>query len=381
MNLSKACWFAVTVALGCGPLTRAPAVAGDHQAPLVEGPMVVMSDSGAIDSADVRFVLPMDIHGRVFRMLVDHGSTVTLLTDSTIERLGLPHWYATATRIDTVVKRGATPLTRDITADVTILRGDSLFEYWGDFEPHIMDSVRFAGTRQDSLLIGDEVAAITLSPFGGLVGRDLLSQFDLEFDMPAHTIRLYPRAIDARSSVPPGMRASDCTPAIMIPHAGVDTTALDSTDKAELQSKSGKRLWDEQELRLPLVVNGHRLEGMFDSGSGLTIMNWSAARALGLTPTSAGVRPITSGRLTTFSYRFDRTPAAPDTGTNHSVTGLAFRIGNRTLAADSVIISDPTFGDFPDVKTRPLILVGLRHFRDYVLLISYSTQSVCMRKP
>ena len=116
MNLSKACWFAVTVALGCGPLTRAPAVAGDHQAPLVEGPMVVMSDSGAIDSADVRFVLPMDIHGRVFRMLVDHGSTVTLLTDSTIERLGLPHWYATATRIDTVVKRGATPLTRDITA-------------------------------------------------------------------------------------------------------------------------------------------------------------------------------------------------------------------------------------------------------------------------
>ncbi|HEV8217844.1 MAG TPA: hypothetical protein VGP95_18460 [Gemmatimonadaceae bacterium] len=382
MNLSKAWWFAVTAAFGCGPLTRAPAVAGDHQAPLVEGPMVVMSDSGAIDSADVRFVLPMEIHGRVVRMLVDHGSTVTLLTDSTIERLGLPHWYAPATRIDTLVKHGATALTRDSTANVTILRGDSLFEYWGEFEPHIMDSVRFAGTRQDSLLIGDEVAAITLAPFGGLVGRDLLSQFDLEFDMPAHTIRLYPRrALDPRSSAPPGMRPSDCTTATVIPHAGVDTTALDSADKAELQSKSGKRFWDEQELRLPLVVNGQRFEGMFDSGSGLTIMNWTAARALGLKPTSAGVRPITSGRLTAFSYRFDRTPAAPDTGTNHSATGLAFRIGNQALAADSVIISDPTFADFPDVKTRPLILVGLRHFRNYVLLISYSTHSVCMRKP
>jgi|KBSSwiStaDraftv2_1062776.scaffolds.fasta_scaffold07399_12 hypothetical protein len=382
MNLSKAWWFAVTATLGCGSLTRAPAVAGDRQAPLVEGPMVVMSDSGSIDSADVRFVLPMEIHGRVFRMLVDHGSTVTLLTDSTIERLGLPHWYATATRMDTLVKRGATELRRDSTADVTILRGDSLFEYWGDFEPHIMDSVRFAGTRQDSLLIGDEVAAITLSPFAGLVGRDLLSQFDLEFDMPAHTIRLYPRrAFDGRSSVPPGVRGRDCVPATMIPHAGVDTTALDSTDKAELQSKWGRRMWDEEELRLPLVVNGHRFEGMFDSGSGLTIMNWAAARALGLTPASIAVRPVNSGRLTAFSYRFDRTPAAPDTETNHSATGLAFRVGGRTLAPDSVIISDATFGDLPDVKTRPLILVGLRHFRAYILLLSYSTSSVCIKEP
>jgi hypothetical protein len=85
---------------------------------------------------------------------------------------------------------------------VTILRGDSLFEYWGDFEPHIMDSVRFAGTRQDSLLIGDEVAAITLSPFAGLVGRDLLSQFDLEFDMPRTrfaSIRAAPSTVGRRS--------------------------------------------------------------------------------------------------------------------------------------------------------------------------------------
>ena len=110
-------------------------------------------------------------------------------------------------------------------------------------------------------------------------------------------------------------------------------------------------------------------------------MNWAAARALGLTPTCAGVRPVASGRLSAFSYPLDWRPAAPDTGTNHSATGLAFRIGNQKLAADSVIISDPTFADFPDVKTRPLILVGLRHFRDYVLLISYSTHSVCMRKP
>jgi hypothetical protein len=166
----------------------------------------------------------------------------------------------------------------------------------------------------------------------------------------------------------------------MIPHAGVDTTALDSTDKPSCSPSGagacGTRKSSAAARRQRSPIRGHVRLGKRADDHEL-----AAARALGLTPASIAVRPVNSGRLTAFSYRFDRTPAAPDTETNHSATGLAFRVGGRTLAPDSVIISDATFGDLPDVKTRPLILVGLRHFRAYILLLSYSTSSVCIKEP
>src|SRR4051794_26261748 len=98
-------------ALACRPFSSPPAPSGNVE-PLVVGRLVA-PDSGLVDSTDLRFVLPVEIHGRVFRMMVDHGSNGTLLTDSTIERLGLPHWYATATRVDTVVRRGGVTPRRD----------------------------------------------------------------------------------------------------------------------------------------------------------------------------------------------------------------------------------------------------------------------------
>jgi len=46
-----------------------------------------------------------------------------------------------------------------------------------------------------------------------------------------------------------------------------------------------------------------------------------------------------------------------------------------------VLISDLTFGDFTDFRTKPMILVGLRHFRNDVLFLSYSTGKVCLGRP
>lgn len=377
--------LAVVVAVGaCASL--AGGGIGARPVPLTEGQLISPVDSGATDSADLRFVIPVEIHGKVFRMELDHGSTGTLLTDSTIQRIGLPHWYVNAARIDTLIRReGATP-TPDSTANITIIRGDSIFEYWGEFAPQVLDSLRFAQTLQDSVLIADEVAASTLHPFEGLVGRDLLSQFDLEFDLPARRVRVYPRSdrapLTMRSArLPLGMRASDCFPAEVSRHAGVDTTQLDSSDMAELRTKSAKRVWDAEELKLPLVVNGHHFAGMFDSGSGMTFMNWAAARTLGLKPNSPGVHAVSTGRFNAFSYRYGRPAVLADTETNYSVSGLDFRIGDRRLAADSVIISDETFADHPSSKEQALVLVGLRHFRNYVLTLSYSTHSICLRRP
>src|SRR5437016_1615454 len=54
-----------------------------------EGPLAlsVTPDTGALrrDIGNFRFVLPVEIHGRLFRFGADHGASTTMITDSTIE--------------------------------------------------------------------------------------------------------------------------------------------------------------------------------------------------------------------------------------------------------------------------------------------------------
>ena len=62
------------------------------------------------------------------------------------------------------------------------------------------------------------------------------------------------------------------------------------------------------------------------------------------------------------------------------VTGVAFRIGRERLASDTVFISDADFFDFPNYATQPIASIGLRHLRDHVLFLSYSSSHVCVRR-
>jgi hypothetical protein len=326
------------------------------------------------------FGVPVMIHGRAFQLFVDHGANSTGLTDSTVERLKLPHQFSSATRADTLVRRNGVAVVPDTTANVLLTRGDTTFEYWGDFEPMLLDSLRLGRSRQDSVLMVNEAVAASLSPFDGLLGRDILSEFDLLFDMPAGTLRLYePRTLGPLA----GFAAGECLPATRIMHTGIDTASLDEGDRKEMSHNPAKRFWDASELKLPLLVNGRPFDALFDSGSGATIMNWAEAETVGIHRGTPSVSPYMAGGLAVFYFHRTRRSAAdsamtPYRDSTFRVAGVSVQIGRRSLPADTLFISDPTFADYPAYLTKPMMLIGLRQLRDQRLLLSYGTGQICV---
>ncbi|MEP6620911.1 MAG: hypothetical protein ABJE47_16420 [bacterium] len=364
---------------------RSPAGRLPESAPMLvaEGAMVLFDppDSGKSPTiGSYRFVLPTVLQDHRFTFIADHGASGTIITDAAIAAAGLPHRFARATRADTLVARDGVAPAHDSTATAVLTRGDSTFEYWGDMEPWVIDSLRVGSTLQEKLLLLLESPAASLYPTDGMLGRDILSQFDLEFNLPQRAIRAYGRSsivAHAPQWLPSGVRATDCVPARVIQHSMIDTTAMDSTDMKEVRTNPGKRLWEEEELMLPLVMNGRAIDAHFDSGSGETLMNWAAARLMGLGPTSPGVATTSSAPLVLFQSLARQDRGALD-ATTYQVAGMSLRIGDRILSTDSVLISDSAFANFPDALTKPLILVGLREFQDDVLFLSYSAGTVCV---
>ena len=342
------------------------------------------------DSAPDRyFTVPVTIHGRVFDFVADHGSNGTVITSSTIDSARLPHQFANATRVDTLVRRSGDEPVRDTSAAINITRGDTTFQYWGDLDPIEIDSLSVGRTSQAHVLIATEAAPNSLGQFGGLVGRDILSQFDLEFNAPAQRIRIYGRPpsdqISRSTWLPADIRAPDCVPAVLLSHAAIDTTQLDSADMVEIHTDPGaRRIYEQSELKLPLMVDDKPVDALFDSGMDVSIMNWAQARVLGIDRHDPRLVPMRAGRMNMFSFQSGRLNAddslavVRDAEPNYRVGGITMRIGKHELPRDSVVISDLTFADFPGFRSTPLMLVGLRAFKHLVLYMSYSTRRVCI---
>jgi len=363
----------------------APAIVADGRLLAYQG-----SDSESTALVYGRFDVDVSVHGHTLRMIADHGSGGSMSTDAAVDRLQLHHWYDGASRIDTLVRHGGTEMSPDSTAEMTTTRGDTVFEYWGIPEPQSIDSIRLGTSRQDSVLFPLEVPSAGLAPFDGLIGREILSQFDLFFDMPAGRLRLFERSPAGVPGQPPtwlpdGITRRDCIPAHVLRHT-MDTTGIGEDERRELQRNPAKRFWDQEEIKLPIVIDGRPIDGMFDSGAGHTTMNWALARAIGITRESPRVQAYMAGgsRLITINPRPTHSPSdstsAGYADSSFVVTGLVLQLGRTRLAADTVLISDPDFADFPNAATEPLINVGLRHVREVKLFFSYSTGFVCLAR-
>lgn len=378
-------------AVACGtPPALTPHFAAVPQ-PVATGVLIPCpddEDTASKQRPDECFSLPVEIHGRRFRFLADHGAESTVLTESTVTAIGLRHRYANATRADTLVAHGGVTPPIDSSADEIVQRGDTTVEYWGDIEPAVLDSLRVGRSLQVGLMIPREAARGTIGPFDGILGLEVLSQFDLEVDMPGRMLRLYPRVATRATAgprwLPRRFNRTDCVPAPVVRHAMIrDSTLLDSAvliDSVRAHDvrwvPAMEHLWNEEKLKLPIVADGHSIAAEFDTGSNETVMNWAAARLLGLDRANPDVRPFGSGRLMAFSNSLG-TPAGADS-TNYHVTGVTLRLGRQTLPADTLIISDMAFVDFAHFLTEPLMLVGLHQVRDDLLFLSYSSREVCM---
>jgi hypothetical protein len=377
------CSLLIAVAsIGCRP-NPAPALIAEGRLRPFQG-----SDRPDQDAALAygRFGIPIAIHGRTIEVVADHGSNASMLTDAATERLGLPHWLSGAARTDTSVGSAGPRPRRDSAAEVTVTRGDTVVRYWGVPDPRPLDSLRIGTVRQDSVLLAFELPAADLDPFDGLIGRDFLSLFDLLFDLPAGTLRLYQRSPAHSGGQPPewlpdGLTRGDCIPALVLRHT-MDTTGFGEEAVRELRNNPAKRIWEQEDIQLPIRVNDRPINGMFDSGSGATSINWAEARVLGIGRNDPRVHAYMAGGLRMFA------PTRPPPGSTvrgsgdstFEVSGLALQIGRERLPADTIFISDPDFVDSPNYATVPMISIGLRQVRDYQLFLSYSTGFVCVSR-
>jgi hypothetical protein len=379
-----------SAAIGChhGQLSSTPG--STTPALIAEGRLVPFQGSDGADRSTAlaygRFGIPVTIHGRTLLLMADHGSNASMLTDAATDRLRLPHWLSGSARADTVVRGSGTTAPSDSAAEVTETRGDTVFRYWGVSEPQPLDSLRIGASRQDSVLLGWELPSAGLAPFDGVMGREFLSTFDLLFDMPGGTVRFYERSPAVSNAQPPrwlpsGLLRRDCIKAPVLLHMG-DTTGFGDDDKRELLDRPVKRMWEQEQIQLPVLVNGQEIRGMFDSGAGGTSINWAEAHALGITRGSPGVHAYMAGglRLLAPARRSSDSTPSDYRDSTFQISGLVLQIGRERLPADTIFISDSDFADFPNHATEPIISIGLRQLRDYKLFLSYSTGFVCLSR-
>lgn len=297
---------------------------------------------------DTLFGVPVVIRGHTFTFALDHGSNASVVSDGAMDSLHTPRRYAHATRVVTLTRHHpGEVLAVDSTANVIVGDGDAVTEYWGDFPPVVFDSVRVGRSLQRDFHFAGEQPDSAFAPFQGLFGRDLMSQFDLEFDVTARKVRLYERVPPsrvARDNLPPwlpsGMNARDCVEAHVIPSElkvrfdsvmreaakeaiaqGTDTSGGAAEARRGVIAAIGEQLWNGEQMLLPIELNGQTVLAEFDSGIDETTINWPEAAQLGITRTSAGVYP----RVEAYT-RFGR----PDTSYLANVT-VTIR-GKRTLA-------------------------------------------------
>lgn len=325
---------------------------------------------------DSGFTISGTINGRAFLLVVDYGSNTTAVTERALDSLRLPRPYANATRVRAIPLRPGVAPALDSTANATVQVADTIKQYWGDFEPTLLDSLRIGTSLQRHVYLPGAMASSIYS-FDALIGRDMLSQFDVEFDGPGRAVRLYERSAPDSSAraprwLPPGVTTGDCIRAALVRPQSVpspspsDTAGMSEAEKREELDGmiAARRLLEQIELRFPVVADGHPIDATFDSGTSEAIINWAEARVLGLTPASPRVRPDSA-----------------DPAWVSVVNDVVLRVGSQTLPSPRVWIVDLKFSGAADYRTKPMMLLGVSQFRDRVLFMSHSTGTVCISQP
>jgi predicted aspartyl protease len=226
--------------------------------------------------------VPLEPRNRVFAvrvtvdqhpldMLLDTGSTKSLLAEATVQRLHIP-------------QDGRT---------VTIMAG-------------LAGGSQKADANVDSMLLGDtplDVSRISVNTISssmnldGILGLDVLRDFDLDIDAPDRTLTLY-RVRDCEQAAPPWQETA---------------TAIDG---------SSTRLgW----LAIPFEINGVAGTAVVDTGASFTAIMPSMLRRLGMTDQDlASDRSVTSHVVAGADaemrvHRFDTIRIGPVTAHNTAI--------------------------------------------------------------
>jgi clan AA aspartic protease (TIGR02281 family) len=190
-----------------------------------------------IERSQGRFVATAKVNGNPLRMLLDTGATRSALAPRTIEALGINPSASSSARIQSIQPDSVgNHLYRLRTLEI----GDAS---WRNRDVLSVNVVR---PEQEA----DHESAV------GIIAADVLSDYDTEIDFPAGVLTLF--------------EASHCD-GDFVPWTG---------DHVTLQIDPGQY----KLFSITVVLNGHPLRALVDTGSNLTSVTRKAALAIGVDP-------------------------------------------------------------------------------------------------
>ena len=260
--------------------------------------------------ADKRPLINVLINGNIVHMVVDTGAQASAVTPETVNELKLPKDPFHRTSITTIggqdVKRNA-----------------------------ILERLR-VGTIDFSNLSVTVLAldGAELGKIAGIIGADVLSDFDLDLNIPRRTLTLY--------------RPSDCKP-IRPPWSGRYQTI-----SAYVASRN--------QFFFPVELNGHPVATLFDTGSRGETVSRATAKSIGISDAQLDNDPAStamSGGMHEYAvrrHRFD-----------------TFKVGEETLHNIPLDVAD-----FHQPGVDMLIGADYMHWRR--LFLSYSARLLFIQK-
>jgi predicted aspartyl protease len=269
--------------------------------------------------------VPAHINRHLVSIGVDTGSSTTVLTPETVARLSLP--------LDTYSHVGSFigPAGSTVTNNVYL---ESL-EFGNAVE--LMKSVPVVAIGGANTTPPSTERAMAPSPdatMAGLIGTEILSDYDVEFRFPAHILNLY--------------RISDCT----------DVQPLWEGRYATLPVTISPT----KRFVVPLELDGHPLTAIFDTGSSGLRISRSAALRIGVTDAMLAQDPVQQGAVA--GNKLYRSPS-------HRFAQI--RIGKETFPGPRIDVVD-----FPLTESDMLIGEDYMHIRRFWL--SYSTNTLFIQR-
>jgi hypothetical protein len=280
----------------------------DHEA------TVALQVSGGV------ITVPVEVNGITATFILDTGAQRSVVFDAAVRRLGLARdqWVGTT-------MRGIGGIDRRPNADPRSLSLGGV------------PLVRRTVTHDTSLTVADlPLATAEYQLIEGLLGRDFLSLFDLDLDVPAHRLALY--------------RVNNCA-GRFLPWSG-DYAAIPIAVPAE------------QAIIVPVTLDGRTLRALLDSGASSSLVAAPGIYKLRLDPAILSADP--SGQITGLGSRVL-------TVHRHQFSGL--QVGNQTVETPSLWVEPLRLSPIADM------LLGADWLATRRVWISFATRQLFVAAP
>ena len=232
-------------------------------------------------------VVPGKLKQSDARYILDTGAERSSVVPDAVQQFGLAHTRSGQARTLGV---GGIVTSRTVFANIEL----------GGFE-----------TRREVPVVGTPVRVPEGTPLAGIIGADLLSNYDLEISFPERRVRLW--------------RVRDCTG--------------DYTGWAGRHWSVPLRRTTAGRLMLSVTLDGQQLTAMLDTGSNATMLGSDGARRLGLSEASMAADPsgfsrgVDANLLQSRLHRFNTLTIGPET-----LSGPRLAVSEAHLSQEDLLL-------------------------------------------